>query len=86
MPRPTEREIVLVSAYLRTGSTAAAACDLGIRPETYRHRLGRVYRRHDVSCMAQLVFVLAEDLRPHVETGADAPLVEGPVPARRSTP
>lgn len=72
MPRPTEREIRLVSAYLVTGSCKGAACELDISPETYRHRLGRVYQRHNVTGMAQLVFVLAEDLRPHVGVTNDA--------------
>lgn len=62
MARPTERDVRLVSAYLRTGSTKGAACELGIRDDTYRHRLRRVYLRHGVGSMAQLVYVLRHEL------------------------
>ena len=75
MVRATDREIVIVAAYLSTGSCKGAADDLGIRPETFRHRLSRIYLRHGVSNMAQLVFVLADDVRPHVRHDTDGPLV-----------
>lgn len=75
MARPTEREIRVVVAYLEAGTCKAAADDLGIRPETFRHRLSRIYVRHGVSNMAQLVFMLADDVRPHVRHDTDAPLV-----------
>ena len=77
MVRATDREIVIVAAYLSAGSCKGAADDLGIRPETYRHRLSRIYSRHGVGNMGQLVLILADDVRPYVRHDTDAPLVPG---------
>lgn len=71
MVRPTETDITLVSVYLATGSTKEAAAALGIRDATYRHRLGRIYRKHGVANMAQLVY----HLRAELTDVTDAPLV-----------
>ena len=75
MVRPTDREIVIVAAYLSAGSCKGAAENLGIRPETFRHRLSRIYVRHGVSNIAQLVLVVADEVRPHVRNDTDGPLV-----------
>ena len=75
MVRATDREIVIVAAYLSSGSCKGAADELGIRPETFRHRLSRIYVRHGVSNMPQLVFLMADEVRPHVRNDTEAPLV-----------
>lgn len=62
VPPATESELRLVAVYLATGSTKGAAARLGITDEAYRWRLGRVYRRHGVCNMAQLVWRLRDDL------------------------
>lgn len=62
MTQATERDIRLVAAYLATGSTKEAAASLGLRDETYRHRLGRVYRKHGVRNMVELVWHLRHEL------------------------
>ncbi len=81
MVRPTQGEVTIVAAYLSAGSCKAAASELGIHPDTYRHRVGRIYRRHGVTNMAQLVLVIADDVRPHVAPRTDASLDEdAPVP------
>ena len=75
MVRATDREIVIVAAYLSSGSCKGAADVLGIRPETLRHRLSRIYARHGVVGIAQLVLVVADDVRPYLQSDTDGPLV-----------
>lgn len=58
MPTATPAQIALVEAYVRCGSAKAAAECLGVRPDTYRQRLSRVYARFQVTNMGQLVYVL----------------------------
>lgn len=71
--RVTDREIRLVATYLSAGSCKAAAARLGIRDETVRHRLGRAYSRHEVSGIAQLVWVARHELEAVVDGGEDGP-------------
>ena len=72
MPTATPAQIVLVSAYIVTGSTKCAAACLGMSHSAYRHRLARVYARFDVTTMGQLVYVIREQLP--VESGTTDPL------------
>ena len=43
--RPTRRQLEVLRAYIRAGSVAAAACELGISEMTVRQHLSGLYRR-----------------------------------------
>jgi DNA-binding NarL/FixJ family response regulator len=43
--RPTRRQLEVLRAYIRAGSVAAAAYELGISETTVRQHLSELYRR-----------------------------------------
>jgi len=43
--RPTRRQLEVLRAYIRLGSVAAAAYELGISETTVRQHLSELYRR-----------------------------------------
>lgn len=43
--RPTRRQVEVLRAYIRAGSVAAAAFELGISETTVRQHLSELYRR-----------------------------------------
>ncbi len=47
--RPTRRQLEVLRVYIRTGSVAAAACELGISETTVRQHLSGLYRR--IGCL-----------------------------------
>ncbi len=55
---PTPRELQVLAASLRAGSTKAAAHELGISDATVRNHLSRLYGRLDVDCMSQAAAAL----------------------------
>jgi hypothetical protein len=69
MPTATPADLRIVEAYIVCGSGKAAAASLGIRPDTYRHRLSRIYVRFAVTNMGQLVHLLAGQLECPTDAG-----------------
>ena len=43
--KPTRRQLEVLRAYIRAGSVAAAAYELGVSETTVRQHLSRLYRR-----------------------------------------
>ena len=60
MPRqsPTRRQLEVLRAYIRTGSVAAAAYELGISETTARQHLSGLYRRTGCVNAAQAAYWL----------------------------
>lgn len=56
--RPTRRQVEVLRAYIRTGSVAAAAYELGISETTVRQHLSRLYRRTGCVNAAQAAYWL----------------------------
>jgi DNA-binding NarL/FixJ family response regulator len=56
--RPTRRQLEVLRAYIRTGSVAAAAYELGISETTVRQHLSEVYRRTGCVNAAQVAYWL----------------------------
>ena len=56
--RPTRRQLEVLRAYIRAGSIAAAAYELGISETTARQHLSRLYRRTGCLNAAQAAFQL----------------------------
>ena len=62
--RPTRRQLEVLRAYIRTGSVAAAAYELGIGETTVRQHLSGLYRRTGCVNAAQAAYRLGQrDLR-----------------------
>lgn len=57
---PTRRQVEVLRAYIRAGSTVAAAHDLGIAESTVRHHLSHLYRRTGWSNAAQAAYRLGQ--------------------------
>ena len=69
--RPTRRQLEVLRAYIRTGSVAAAAYELGIGETTVRQHLSGLYRRKGCVNAAQAAYQLgagrfAVDVTGHV--------------------
>lgn len=79
--RPTRRQLEVLRAYIRAGSVAAAAYELGISETTVRQHLSGLYRRTGCVNAAQAAFRLgrgeldASAARASVATEAQAPAV-----------
>jgi DNA-binding NarL/FixJ family response regulator len=56
--RPTRRQVEVPRAYIRAGSVASAAYDLGITETTVRQHLSGLYRRTGCLNAAQAAFWL----------------------------
>jgi DNA-binding NarL/FixJ family response regulator len=56
--RPTRRQLEVLRAYIRAGSDAAAAYDLGISETTVRQHLSGLYRRTGCVNAAQAAYWL----------------------------
>ena len=56
--KPTRRQLEVLRAYIRAGSVAAAAYELGIRETTVRQHLSELYRRTGCLNAAQAAFML----------------------------
>jgi DNA-binding CsgD family transcriptional regulator len=56
--RPTRRQLEVLRAYIRAGSVAAAAYELGIRETTVRQHLSGLYRRTGCVNAAQAAYWL----------------------------
>ena len=56
--RPTRRQLEVLRAYIRAGSVAAAAYELGIGETTIRQHLSGLYRRIGCLNAAQAAFRL----------------------------
>jgi DNA-binding NarL/FixJ family response regulator len=55
---PTRRQLEVLRAYIRTGSVAAAAYELGIGDTTVRQHLSGLYRRTGCLNAAQAAYLL----------------------------
>jgi DNA-binding NarL/FixJ family response regulator len=64
--RPTRRQLEVLRAYIRAGSVAAAAYELGISETTVRQHLSGLYRRTGCLNAAQAAYWLGktEPVRP----------------------
>jgi DNA-binding NarL/FixJ family response regulator len=58
--RPTRRQLEVLRAYIRTGSVAAAAYELGIGETTVRQHLSGLYRRTGSLNAAQAAYWLGK--------------------------
>jgi DNA-binding NarL/FixJ family response regulator len=56
--RPTRRQLEVLRAYIRAGSVAAAAFELGISETTARQHLSGLYRRTGCVNAAQAAYLL----------------------------
>jgi DNA-binding NarL/FixJ family response regulator len=56
--RPTRRQLEVLRAYIRAGSVAAAAYELGISETTVRQHLSGLYRRTGCLNAAQAAYRL----------------------------
>ena len=56
--RPTRRQLEVLRAYIRAGSVAAAAYELGISETTVRQHLSGLYRRTGCLNVAQAAYGL----------------------------
>jgi DNA-binding NarL/FixJ family response regulator len=56
--RPTRRQLEVLRAYIRAGSVAAAAYELGISETTVRQHLSGLYRRTGCLNAAQAAYWL----------------------------
>jgi DNA-binding NarL/FixJ family response regulator len=68
--RPTRRQVEVLRAYIRAGSTAAAAHDLEIDETIVRQHLSGLYRRTGVANVAQAAYLLGKAETPD-PVGAD---------------
>jgi DNA-binding NarL/FixJ family response regulator len=71
--RPTRRQLEVLRAYIRAGSVAAAAYELGISETTVRQHLSGLYRRTGCLNAAQAAYwlgarCLAGDVPPRAAT------------------
>jgi hypothetical protein len=73
MPRATEAQLALVEAYVRTGSHKCAARRLRMTEDAYRARTDRLRRHFGANGMAQLVYMVRDQL-PADLTAASAGL------------
>ena len=66
--RPTRRQLEVLRTYIRAGSIAGAAYELGISETTPRQHLSGLYRRTGLSNAAQAAYLLGSgdlaSLRP----------------------
>jgi DNA-binding NarL/FixJ family response regulator len=60
MAKPTRRQVEVLRAYIRTGSVAAAAYELGIGETTVRQHLSGLYRRTGCVNAAQAAYWLGK--------------------------
>jgi len=68
--QPTRRQLEVLRAYIRAGSIAAAAYELGISETTARQHLSDLYRRTGRVNAAQAAYWLGTgDLRPRATPG-----------------
>ncbi len=58
--RPTRRQLEVLRAYIRAGSVAAAAYELGISETTVRQHLSGLYRRTGCVNAAQAAYLLGQ--------------------------
>jgi DNA-binding NarL/FixJ family response regulator len=78
--RPTRRQLEVLRMYIRAGSVAAAACELGISETTARQHLSGLYGRTGCLNAAQAAYWLGRaDIRR--SSVADATLYWPPHPA-----
>jgi DNA-binding NarL/FixJ family response regulator len=69
--RPTRRQLEVLRAYIRAGSIAATAYELGISETTARQHLSGLYRRTGCVNAAQAAYWLGS-------VGASTPRTQGP--------
>jgi DNA-binding CsgD family transcriptional regulator len=69
--KPTRRQLEVLRAYIRTGSVAAAAHELGISETTLRQHLSGLYRRTGCLNAAQAAFRLGAGDLTRVQARAD---------------
>ena len=83
---PTRRQLEVLRAYIRAGSIAAAAHELGISETTARQHLSGLYRRTGYLNAAQAAYLLgAADARQRVAAYSPAyasPTAPGPAPVQ----
>jgi DNA-binding NarL/FixJ family response regulator len=72
--RPTRRQLEVLRAYIRAGSVAAAAYELGISETTARQHLSGLYRRAGCLNAAQAAYLLGQAEASH-EPGSDRPIL-----------
>jgi DNA-binding NarL/FixJ family response regulator len=78
--RPTRRQLEVLRAYIRAGSVAAAAYELGISETTVRQHLSGLYRRTGCANAAQAAYWLGMEqlgIHPSRSGASDTP-VRGP--------
>ena len=63
--KPTRRQLEVLRAYIRAGSVAAAAYELGIRETTVRQHLSGLYRRTGCVNAAQAAYWLGGERAGH---------------------
>jgi DNA-binding NarL/FixJ family response regulator len=81
--RPTRRQLEVLRAYIRAGSVAAAAYELGISETTARQHLSGLYRRTGCVNAAQAAYWLGRgDLAAarHPRTTTPASMARPPIP------
>ena len=66
--RPTRRQLEVLRAYIRAGSVAAAAHELGIGETTVRQHLSGLYRRTGCVNAAQAAYWLGQGILRATET------------------
>ena len=66
--RPTRRQLEVLRAYIRAGSVAAAAYELGIGETTVRQHLSGLYRRTGCINAAQAAYWLGRGVLVHSAT------------------
>jgi len=71
--RPTRRQLEVLRAYIRAGSIAAAAYELGISETTVRQHLSGLYRRTGCLNVAQAAYWLAVGERQVVRLSRSPP-------------
>jgi DNA-binding NarL/FixJ family response regulator len=75
--RPTRRQLEVLRAYIRAGSVAAAAYELGIGETTVRQHLSGLYRRTGCVNAAQAAYLLGLGARDaETNTKARSPCPE----------
>jgi DNA-binding NarL/FixJ family response regulator len=70
--RPTRRQLEVLRAYIRAGSVAAAAFELGIGESTARQHLSALYRRTGCLNAAQAAYWLGNGKLTRMAPACDA--------------
>jgi DNA-binding CsgD family transcriptional regulator len=83
--RPTRRQLEVLRAYIRAGSIAAAAHELGISETTARQHLSGLYRRTGCLTVAQAAYWLGRHAGRRTEVHGPA-TTDLPVTMRLAEP